>query len=90
MRVFPGRLLARLYEADKQLHIRWSFWLTLAAHLLWPLGWSVAAAFVLGLAKEFWDQRYGSGFCWIDIIGNLVGISGAIVVSLLLAGTGFN
>lgn len=74
----------RLAEHDKQLHIRWSFWLTLVAYLLWPLAWAVAAVFALGLAKEYWDHRHGSGFCFVDIAGNLIGIGGAVLVSFLL------
>lgn len=78
------RMTARLAEDDKKLHIRWSFWLTLAAHLFWPLVWAVTAVMALGLAKEYWDHRHGSGFCYIDIAGNLVGITGAVIISLML------
>jgi hypothetical protein len=75
---------ACLLERDKQLHMRWSFWMTLAANVLWPPLWAIAAVFALGLTKEFWDHRYGSGFCFIDIACNLIGIAGAIVVVFFL------
>lgn len=78
------RIAGRLAEQDKQLHIRWSFWLTLAGHVLWPLAWAVAAVFALGLAKEYWDHRYGSGFCVVDIACNLIGIACAVAASFLL------
>lgn len=80
------RIADRLAEPDKQLHIRWSFWLTLAAHILWPLAWAVAAVFALGLAKECWDHRHGSGFCFVDIACNLIGIACAVAASFLLPG----
>lgn len=74
----------RLAEPDKRLHIRWSFWLTLCAHVLWPPLWAITTVFLIGLAKEFWDQRYGSGFCLVDLACNLVGILAAAVLCAIL------
>lgn len=88
---FPGLLHAcwrqlrqRLAEPDKRLHISWSFWLTLCAHILWPAAWAVGAVFLIGLAKEFWDQRYGSGFCLVDLACNLIGILAAAMLCAIL------
>lgn len=67
----------RLAEPDKRLHVQWSFWLTLAAHVLWPAAWAIGAVFLVGLAKECWDLRYGSGFCRVDLACNLIGIFAA-------------
>ena len=52
----------KLQEEDKVKHMVWSFWLTLAALFVWSAPLAFAAVFVLGLAKECWDSRYGSGF----------------------------
>lgn len=75
-------LPAKMREEDKLRHVAWSFCLTLAARFFWPVPAAFAAVFLLGLAKEGWDSRFGSGFCWFDMTGNLVGI----VAALLLAG----
>lgn len=77
-------LRRRLGEEDKRLHVRWSFWMTMAGHVLWPAGWAVAVVFIVGLAKEFWDQRYGSGFCFVDLACNLIGIVAAAMLCALL------
>ena len=74
----------RLSEPDKRLHVCWSFWLTLSAHVLWPLAWAVAAVFLVGLIKECWDQRYGSGFCLVDLASNVIGIFAAATLCTLL------
>jgi len=73
-------LSAKLREEDKVKHMVWSFFLTLAALWLWPPEKAFAAVFLIGLAKECWDLRFGSGFCFYDMAGNLIGS---------LAGLGF-
>ena len=67
----------RLREEDKRKHIFWSFLLMLSAALAWPPAVAVALVFALGLVKEGWDYRWGSGFCWWDILANTLGIAGA-------------
>ena len=80
-RFLPGKL----QEEDKVQHMVWSFWLTLAALLVWSAPLAFAAVFLLGLAKECWDLRYGSGFCLFDMAGNFIG---SLVA--LLCGFGFS
>lgn len=65
----------RLAEHDKRQHMRWSLGLTLLGALVMPLSLSLVLVFLIGLAKECWDQRYGSGFCLWDIAGNLIGMA---------------
>jgi len=77
-------LRRRLSEEDKRLHVRWSFWMTMAAQVLWPTGWAVAAVFAVGLVKELWDERYGSGFCFVDLACNLIGITAAAMLCAVL------
>jgi hypothetical protein len=60
----------------------WSFLLTLRGLLGWSVPVTFAGVFLLGLVKECWDFRYGSGFCFFDMMGNLIGS----VAGLLLVG----
>lgn len=83
-------LPSKLREKDKRLHMAWSFWLTLFALLLWPTPWAFSAVFMIGLAKECWDSRYGSGFCVFDLLANITGSSFALVFAWALPGTLFN
>ena len=77
-RILPGKL----QEEDKIKHMTWSFWLTLAALLVWSAPFAFATVFLLGLAKECWDFRYGSGFCLFDMAGNFIGSFVALVCSI--------
>lgn len=82
-RAWLGHLAFKLNEEDKQQHMTWSFWLTHGACILWPAPWALAAVALAGLGKEIWDARYGSGFCWYDMLGNVLGMAAAwIVISL--------
>ena len=40
--------------------------------------------FLLGLAKEWWDKYYGSGFCFYDMTGNLIGSMAGLLCGFLL------
>jgi hypothetical protein len=35
------------------------------------------------LVKECWDHFYGSGFCWFDMTGNLIGSGVALALGSL-------
>jgi uncharacterized protein YfiM (DUF2279 family) len=38
---------------------------------------------LIGLAKECWDHYWGSGFCWLDMLANTMGIAaGSVIVWL--------
>lgn len=71
---FLMALPTKLREEDKVKHMVWSFWLMLAALILWPAQQAIAVVFLIGLAKEFWDARFGSGFCMFDMAGNVLGM----------------
>jgi hypothetical protein len=80
-----SRLLAlKLREEDKVKHMVWSFFLTLAALTVWPAPLAFLAVFVIGLLKECWDFRFGSGFCFYDMTGNLIGSLFGLVLGLPL------
>lgn len=87
---FFVELPVKLREEDKRLHMLWSFWLTIATCILWPVAWAFAAVFLLGLAKECWDSRFGSGFCFFDMFANILGSSLAIIVTRALPGALFD
>lgn len=70
------------HEYDKRQHFAYSFVIMLAVGLwlnVWP---SVFCVLLIGLAKEVWDHFWGSGFCWIDMIANLLGILAAVPIVL--------
>jgi hypothetical protein len=85
LRQFILSLPVKLREEDKVKHMTWSFWLTLAALWVWPASVAFGAVFLLGLAKECWDFRYGSGFCMFDMVGNLIGSATGIACGLLFS-----
>ena len=78
-------LPTKLREEDKVKHMVWSFWLTLAALMVWPALLAFALVFLLGLAKECWDFRYGSGFCLFDMMGNFLGSLGGLLVGFVFS-----
>lgn len=83
LKVFLLALPVKLREEDKVKHMVWSFWLTLTGLLVWSIPVTFAGVFLLGLAKECWDFRYGSGFCLFDMTGNLIGsVAGLILVGI--------
>ena len=85
LRQFFMALPTKLREEDKVKHMVWSFWLTLAALMVWPALLAFALVFLLGLAKECWDFRYGSGFCLFDMMGNFLGSLGGLLVGFVFS-----
>jgi len=84
LRQFFMALPFKLLEEDKIKHIAWSFCLTLMALVLLSPVLALGAVFLLGLAKEWWDKYYGSGFCFYDMTGNLIGILAGLLCDFLL------
>ena len=82
---FSQLLSGKLREEDKVKHMVWSFWMTLAALALWSAPWAFMTVFALGLAKECWDSLYGSGFCWFDMTGNLLGSLAGLLCGFFLS-----
>jgi len=79
----------KLQEEDKVRHMVWSFWLTLGALLLWSAPLAFAAVFLLGLAKECWDFRFGSGFCLFDMAGNFIGSTAGLLCGMAFSALPF-
>ena len=73
-------LPGKLKEKDKIQHMTWSFGLLLGALFFMPPVIAFAAVLLIGLVKEFWDLRYGSGFCLYDMAGNVIGCLGGIAI----------
>ena len=75
-----GLAARMLREGDKQQHIAWSFWMTLAAFGVLGAGAAFSLVMLVGLAKECWDEWYGSGFCRYDLLANVIGACAALLV----------
>ena len=69
-----------LHQKDKQQHIVVSFCIMECNLIIFGLAQSVFLTFVIGFGKEVWDEYYGTGFCWYDILGNALGILVAIAL----------
>ena len=82
---FFSHLCAKLREEDKIKHRVWSFWLPLGALVLFSAPLAFGLVFLVGLGKECWDFRYGSGFCWFDMTGNLIGSLAGLVCGFLIS-----
>jgi hypothetical protein len=72
-RLIDLKIIKKLREEDKVKHMMWSFWLTLTALLFSSPLVSFIVVFILGVLKEWWDSIFGSGFCFYDIAGNIIG-----------------
>lgn len=68
----------KCYERDKQQHFAISFVIFIMLYPLMYLGWVFAVTLLIGLIKELWDHYAGSGFCWWDMIANILGIAAAM------------
>lgn len=86
MNLFPhpffGVMAAKMREEDKRQHMLWSFWLTFGAMVVVKAAAAFAVVMLIGLAKECWDARYGSGFCFFDLFANLIGSFGALLLAV--------
>lgn len=77
---FLSLLPEKLREEDKVQHMSWSFGLLLGAMVFMSPMQAFIAIFLVGLVKEFWDFRFGSGFCMYDMVGNLIGCAGGLAL----------
>ena len=85
---FLHNLPKKLQEEDKIQHMRWSFGLLLGALLFMTPLQAFVAVLLVGLAKEIWDLRYGSGFCMYDMAGNMIGCLGGLALGGALMALG--
>ena len=77
-------LLEKLRETDKRKHF-WVCFCLQFVFLPWLSLWgSMGLALFIGTLKECWDQRYGSGFCWYDMLANILGIGAGVIAYILL------
>ena len=73
-------LLEKLREEDKHKHF-WVSFLMQFVFLLWlPVAISTGMTLLIGTAKECWDQCCGTGFCWYDMVANVLGIGAGVMV----------
>jgi len=68
-------LIRHSREYDKRQHFFYSLVLILVAVPVLG-GWGgVLVVTLIGLAKECWDHYWGSGYCWLDMLANMLGIA---------------
>ena len=77
-------LLERMQQEDKTQHIICAFMSVVLLSPLVSIAAAAALVFVLGLLKEGWDYRVGTGFCWYDVVANALGIAFAVFCLLPL------
>lgn len=82
-------LLLKLGEPDKLKHFWVCFFLQIVFLPLLSVSASIGLTLLIGTLKECWDQRYGSGFCWYDMLANILGIAAGVIIYVLLLGVGF-
>jgi len=70
-------LLRHSREYDKRQHFFYSLVLMLAASVFWGAMLGALIVALIGLAKECWDHFWGSGYCWLDMLANMLGILAA-------------
>lgn len=84
IRNFIFMLPSKIKEEDKIKHIVWSFWLTAGALVFLSAPVSLILVFLIGFIKEIWDHYYGSGFCFYDLFGNMIGSLAAFIGYVVL------
>lgn len=67
-------LISHSREYDKRQHFFYSLVLMLAASVFWGAVPGALVVALIGLAKECWDHFWGSGYCWLDMLANMLGI----------------
>ena len=80
-------LLVKLKESDKLKHFWVCFFLQIAFLPWLSVLASIGLALLIGILKECWDQRYGSGFCWYDMLANILGIAAGVIIYVLVSGS---
>lgn len=72
-------------EQDKQQHFWYSFAILASLLLLFSsVLFAITCTLSIGLAKEIWDEYYGSGFCWFDMAANFTGVAAALLCLSLI------
>lgn len=73
-----GKLMC--IEKDKLMHFTVSMLIFLFLFRFRTTFWAAAAAMAVGTAKEIWDCKYGSGWCWKDLAADVAGIAVGILL----------
>jgi hypothetical protein len=74
-----GAVVLKLQEPDKQKHF-WVCFVLMPAIFFWTsMANAVLMTMLIGYAKELWDRRYGSGFCWYDMMANALGTGASLL-----------
>jgi len=69
---------------DKLLHFYVSLTLMILLGLFLGITLGVLLTLLLGFFKEIYDRFYGTGFDWLDMLANIIGIGiGLIIITFL-------
>jgi len=74
VRRMQERMRDLMQEEDKQQHFLYSLGILLLSYCVFSLISSLIITLLIGLGKEIWDHYYGTGFCWWDLLANMLGI----------------
>lgn len=76
-------LLDTISQNDKQWHFLCSCFILFLSVPFLGLLYSLIATLLVGFIKECWDHVYGTGFCWLDILANILGtvVGGIIIIT---------
>ncbi|HCO61629.1 MAG TPA: hypothetical protein DIT58_15730 [Porticoccaceae bacterium] len=80
--------MGRLREEDKKKHFWLSFALVPAIYPWTSLAFATVVVLLLGLLKECYDHRFGTGFCWYDMSANGMGVSAGVAFAWSLTQMG--
>jgi len=81
---FCHALIKHSQEYDKRQHFFYSLALMLVATLVLQIWGAALVVVLIGLAKECWDHYWGSGFCWLDMLANTMGIAAGSILFWLV------
>lgn len=70
-------------QDDKLLHFSFSCILLFGTTIFFPFIESLVIVISIGWLKEIWDEYYGNGWSWGDIIANIVGILLGVIILIL-------
>lgn len=74
----------KVHEKDKQQHFVISFLITIISLFLMSVLNTMVFVITIGVLKEIWDSYKGTGFCWIDMLSNMIGMLSGIIVMLVI------
>lgn len=89
-KAFFKKALRCVYQHDRQQHFFVSCLLFFVLYFAFQDYKVVYLVLLVGLVKEIWDHYIGSGFCWWDMLANLIGAILGLIYVLTITYLSFN